>query len=83
MIKSRHVTFRCTQLDYDCIKYAANENDVSVSELIIHCFFNWYHLGSGKQEEKSPDEQIKYAFATVSAVDFSGTPRDDAFEDND
>ena len=75
MNKSRHVTFRCTQLDYDCIKGSAKKNDLSVSEFIIECFYNWY-LGRSKQEKQSPLEQLKAEY-TVSAVDFSDTPHDD------
>ena len=35
MNKSRHVTFRCTQEEYQAIKEAADQQELSVSGLIL------------------------------------------------
>ena len=35
MNKSRHVTFRCIQEQYDAIKKAANHQEISVSSFIV------------------------------------------------
>ena len=48
MNKSRHVTFRCTQEQYDAIKKAADANNVTVSMILIAALqyagesYDWY-----------------------------------------
>ena len=49
MNKSRHVTFRCTPLDYKCIKDCADANSVSVSKLLVAVFYEWY-VGKPKKD---------------------------------
>ena len=75
MNKSRHVTFRCTQDQYDRIKCAAKANNLTVSELILasmqyaaDCIVDWYNQVYGgkrvniwkqQQDLKQPDEQAR------------------------
>ena len=56
MNKTRHVTFRCTQEQYDAIKEAADQQEIYVSDLILigtmnmveHCLENPYQPDKDK-----------------------------------
>ena len=45
MNKSRHVTFRCTQEQYDAMKRDAGYCGMSVSALIVETYFERYPIG--------------------------------------
>ena len=53
MNKSRHVTFRCTQDQYDAMKRNANEIiGLSVSQHLLETYFDRYPIAHEERWEK-------------------------------